>query len=211
VKKILVLLIGLLMCLAAQAAPPCDPTQKYSATETYMRFQPDWYDRVNEGWYVMVACRNHANQSWDIFGGACRHGVCNQSDWWHAIANFGTAEGAEAKKASFVASWDKIIVQNCNGDQLGDDAAVCAVYKQKVDALLMKLHPIPIPVLYAVRKNGTYPTRPAYAWDGTARGVAEVGRATVGADCMIVVGDYGRFAPEWRPDRLALCSPVSTP
>src|SRR5688572_8590140 len=101
-KYLLPLLLFLTTLTSNAAPPPCDPTQPYSATTPYMRFiAKDYYQRVAEGWFVFVACKDPTTKLWSLHGGACRHGVCNQSDWAKAMIEFGMAVGDEAKKSSF--------------------------------------------------------------------------------------------------------------
>lgn len=199
--------------VAHSAPPPCDPTQPLSADKPYMHFVPkDYFQRVEAGWIVFVACKDPTTKLWSMHGGACRHGVCNQADWTRAIVNFGTAFGYEAKKQSFIDSWNKIIVEDCTAPADPLNVPVCDVYRQVRDMVGTELNKVPLPPAprFVVRSNGAYTTRPSYSWDGTTRGTdATAERAAVGAECRPVAGSYGTFGPEFRADRVALCSLVS--
>lgn len=217
------LLLSLLFVGKAHAAPPCDPTQPASREQTYMVFiSKDYWQRTDAGWYAFVACKNQSTGLFDMYGGACRHGVCNQSDWWAAIANYGTAIGDEAKKSSFRASWDKIITNDCTAPSAAD-VPVCDAYKAKRDQVQAALNTVVQPpppasaptVTHRVKTNGTSTTRPAYALANGVRGTKEIGRADVGSDCDLSkptlpsTGSdvWASFGPNFTSGVVALCSP----
>jgi hypothetical protein len=118
--KVLGIVLSLMM-VGAQAAPTCDPTM------SSMRFSPSWWQRTDAGWYAFVACRNPDTGLFDFYGAACRHGVCNQTDWWTAMADYGTAIGDTAKKASFGTSWMKIMTNDCSAPSSLDEA-ICTAF-----------------------------------------------------------------------------------
>lgn len=60
--------------------------------------------------------------------------------------------------------------------------------------------------VYAVKPNGAFTTRPAYAVINGVRGTKEVARATVGQPCKTPTGDgWGEFGPDFKPALVALC------
>lgn len=137
-----VILLLLFPALGNAALPPCDPTMPS------MRFIPkDYWQRVDPGWYVFVACRDSTTNLFQFYGGACRHGVCDQSSWARAVLDFGTAIGDDAKKAVFKASWEKIITEDCTAPP-PENAAICEAYREKRDATQVALNatiPPPLP------------------------------------------------------------------
>jgi hypothetical protein len=139
------LILTLLLFLpgaANSALPPCDPTQKYSPTTTWMHFEPtEYFQRVEgQGWYVVVACYNPTTKFFTFHGGACRHGVCDQSSWARAMFDFGTAIGPEAKKASFFSSWEKIVTEDCTAPADPLNIPICDTYRARRDEIGIALN-----------------------------------------------------------------------
>jgi hypothetical protein len=212
--KVLGIVLSLMM-VGAQAAPTCDPTM------SSMRFSPSWWQRTDAGWYAFVACRNPDTGLFDFYGAACRHGVCNQTDWWNAMADYGTAIGDTAKKASFGTSWLKIMTNDCSAPSSLDEA-ICTAYTTARDAAKAKMNvaiTVPPPITYTkhVKPNpqATDGSRPAYSWDPVVKKIgAVVGRAQKDQACKdyVVVsgtaGDgYAEFAPDFKANVIALCTP----
>lgn len=227
-KKWLVILGSLLSGAASAELPMCDPTQPYSTDTTYMRFvAKDYYQRVDSGWYIIVACRDPVLKLWKLYGGVCRHGVCNQSDWAKAMIDYGMAVGDAAKKASFVASWNKIIVEDCSalpGDPL--NAPICEVFRAKRDEIGVALNTVPLPPIiikmWKVKDNplstSTPKSRPAFTLTcpttgPCVRGTKEVMRFFVGEKCMPdrpklagTGGDFWMEVDAQKPGIVVLCS-----
>ena len=186
----LLLVLIALASTFASAAPPCYP---------YVSGEPVFTPRIAHGatgTHVFWWCK--VDDKVKDYGLSCITSECN-AELFGSIAARLSLTGKSGDGA-----YNENVKYEC-ADVLGEQTPRGALCRERA-ALLAEKGPVwrgePPALVWKVKKNGAYPTRPAYSLANGVLDPRETGRATVGAVCDMTKpyrettsGAYAQFSP----------------
>lgn len=188
---------------SARCIPLFDCPQGYEAAD---------YSRGSAGWHLVWFTQNPLTGKVYSDGFSCKHGTCDIGAFAKYLNDSRLNPDEFARASSARAKLSSLPRLDCASPDLkplcDEREAFIASKKPEAEALFSLRPPLPTAPKFVVRKNSTFPTRPAYEYKDGVRGTVEKARAAVGVDCLPVLGEYGRYAPDYAANLIALCSPA---
>lgn len=140
------------------------------------------YESLAKGRHVVVLCTKPLGTGVYADGFSCLHAACSPMTFGMSVAS---ALMADKPKVELEAQWTKYIKWTCDAPPDDAAAALCLERRTWIANNFAAWTASFKPVVWKVKPNGTYPTRPAYALTAGVLGTKEVARATVGMLCDV--------------------------
>lgn len=140
------------------------------------------YDYLTLGRHIAVLCTKPLGDGVYVNGLSCPHAVCSPSAFGMSVAKVIVAS---APKTELQAQWAANVKWTCDAPPDASALALCTERQAWISSNWATWTAAFKPVVWRVKPNGTYPTRPAFALTAGVLGTKEVARATVGNLCDV--------------------------
>lgn len=141
------------------------------------------YESLTVGKHLVFICADGTGTKLYPDGISCLQSVCNLSAFAASVTRVATS--SDYKKA-IDAEWSANIKWTCDNPPTEAEAKLCVERKYWIAANWEKWTKDFKPTVWTVKRNGSYPTRPAYSLINGILGTKEVARADVGTVCNIL-------------------------
>lgn len=140
------------------------------------------YDYLTNGRHIAVLCTKPLGTGVYVHGFSCLHSACSPTAFGMSVI---AALSSATPKTEIDTQWAKYIKWTCDAPPDAAAATLCTERQTWINTNYAAWTASFKPVVWRVKPNGTYATRPAFALTAGVLGTKEVARATVGNMCDV--------------------------